>query len=151
MYQVIVVRCGGDGAQLERLGAPESKRKGPESPWRDIPGRGVARLEQEQVGDRPGAATGCWGERGLGGVAGRGGPGVWGADTCEGHGALQVPGRTRLSHATCSVQKRPQRFRPQWQGPPAQGHGTSLRALPCQEIPGSLLRPLDPGGRTPSL
>ena len=56
--------CGGDRAQLERLETPESKRKGPENSWRDIPGRGVARLKQEHVGDGPGAVTCCCGEQG---------------------------------------------------------------------------------------
>lgn len=102
------------------------------------------------MGQAPQHAAG--GSRGDGGRrGGEAGLESGGQTLVKATGPCRSLGGPWLSHASCSVQKRPRSFRPLWQGRPAQGHGTSLRTLPCQEIPGSLLRPLDPGGRTPSL
>ena len=110
------------------MGAPESKRKGPENSWRDIPGRGVARLKQKKVGDGPGAITCCWGEQGgRGGLKGRGRSGVWKADACEGHRALQVTGRIlAVSCWLFGAEDTPK-------VPPSCGRGDLLKAtgLPC--------------------
>lgn len=61
-------------------------------------------------------------------------------------GPCRSLGGSWVSHAGCSVQKRPRMFCPPVAGRPAQGLRTSLHTLPSQEIPGSFFRPLDPGG-----